>query len=80
MAKAHFYNTKPANLDLEASVIHLQEARKERLEEICEPLDILMKFNAIVPADEAETQPDLQSAACSRLNSQYCQHNLQSTK
>ena len=66
--ESSFLKTKPANLDLEASVIHLQEARKERLEEICEPLDILIKFNDIVPADEVETQPDLQSAACSRLN------------
>jgi len=57
-----------------------RKPEKKDLKKFAKPLDILMKFNAIVPADEAETQPDLQSAACSRLNSQYCQHNLQSTK
>ena len=71
VAKAYFYKTKLANLDLEVSVIHLQEARKGRLEQICEPLDILIKFNDIVPVDGVETQPDFCNLLRSRLNNTF---------
>ena len=64
MAKARFYKTKPANLDLEASAIHLHEARNEILEENYEPLNVLIELVDTLPADEvAATQPDLQFTA-----------------
>ena len=64
MAKARFCKTKPANLDLEASAMHLHEARNEILEENYEPLNILIELVDTLPADEvAATQPDLQFAA-----------------
>lgn len=62
MAKAHFYTTKPAHLDLEASAMHMNEARKEILEENQEPLYILIEFDDTAPVEEVETQPEVQLA------------------
>lgn len=61
--KAHFYKTKPAHLDLEASAMHMNEARMEKLEENQEPLYILIEFDDTAPVDEVETQPEAQLAA-----------------
>lgn len=63
MARAHFYKSKPSNLDLESSAAHLHEARNERIEENCASIHILINLNDTAPAVEVEKQPDLQSAA-----------------